>query len=554
MSSPPELRLYNTLTRKKARFEPIDPRNVRVYACGPTVYDHLHIGNGRMLVVFDVLFRVLRHLYGADHVTYVRNITDVDDKINERATERGIDIRALTDEMIAVFQADAKALGCLEPTLEPRATDHIAPMLEIVGKLIERGHAYAAEGHVLFDVPSDADYGKLSRRPLDEMIAGARVEVAPYKRSPTDFVLWKPSAPGEPAWDSPWGRGRPGWHLECSAMSWKHLGEIFDIHGGGIDLVFPHHENEIAQTCSAFGHDVMANYWMHNGHLQVEGEKMSKSLGNFVTIHEALHEWPGEVLRFNLLKSHYTQPMDWRRVGLEESWTELRSWASFLHEHKSEMQHLISLAPNSAEALLLESLRDDLNTPATITVLRAMFSEAKRDLRALPAFWHAGRMLGLLDPTKLGALLPGAAATVTQVARYRTIIQELKLAYVNRLEELKLNRIAFLRKYGIRVSFREDGFPIFSSESSHTVEEEKAEEASFETTRRHVAHIVIPDPTIDSQHTSEDVDVEALIRQREAARAAKNWQESDRIRDELAAMGIALKDNKDGTTTWEVKR
>src|SRR4051794_14915563 len=289
MSVKPELRLYNTLSRKKERFEPIDRENVRVYACGPTVYDHLHIGNGRMLVVFDVLFRLLRHLYGPDHVTYVRNITDVDDRINARAAELGVYIRALTNEMIDIFHADAKALGCLPPTIEPRATDHIRPMLEIIGKLIARGHAYAAEGHVLFDVPSDKDYGKLSRRPLDEMIAGARVEVAPYKRAPTDFVLWKPSAPGEPAWDSPWGRGRPGWHLECSAMSWKHLGEIFDIHGGGIDLVFPHHENEIAQTCSAFGHDVMANYWMHNGHLQVQGEKMSKSLGNFVTIHELLH-------------------------------------------------------------------------------------------------------------------------------------------------------------------------------------------------------------------------------------------------------------------------
>src|SRR5947209_17661118 len=244
--------------------------------------------------------------------------------------------------MIAVFRADAKALGCLEPNIEPRATDYIAPMLEIVGKLIARGHAYAAEGHVSSDVPSDADYGKLSRRPLDEMIAGARVEVAPYKRSPTDFVLWKPSGPGEPAWDSPWGRGRPGWHLECSAMSWKHLGEIFDIHGGGIDLVFPHHENEIAQTCSAFGHDVMANYWMHNGHLQVEGEKMSKSTGNFVTIHDALHEWPGEVLRFNLVKSHYTQPMDWRRTGLEESWNELRSWAGLLQNVDHDQLNLES--------------------------------------------------------------------------------------------------------------------------------------------------------------------------------------------------------------------
>ncbi len=283
------LRLYNTLTRRKEDFAPIDRSNVRLYACGPTVYDHLHIGNGRMLIVFDLLFRLLRHEFGADHVTYVRNITDVDDKINARAAERGIDIRVLTDEMTAIFHEDTRALGCLPPTVEPRATDHIAPMIAIIERLIAKGHVYEAGGHVLFDVHAMPAYGKLSRRSLDDMIAGARVEVAPYKRGPMDFVLWKPSNADEPGWDSPWGRGRPGWHIECSAMSWEYLGEIFDIHGGGIDLVFPHHENEIAQSCCAFGHDVMANVWMHNGHLQVEGEKMSKSLGNFVTIHELLH-------------------------------------------------------------------------------------------------------------------------------------------------------------------------------------------------------------------------------------------------------------------------
>ena len=276
--------LYNTLTRRKDAFVPLDPANVRMYVCGPTVYDCAHIGNARPLIVFDVLFRLLRHLYGADHVTYVRNITDVDDKINARAAERGITIRELTEETARIFHADVAALGCLEPTVEPRATDHIAQMIEMIERLIAGGHAYEAQGHVLFSVPSMPDYGALSRRPLDEMIAGARVDVAPYKRGDMDFVLWKPSKEGEPAWDSPWGRGRPGWHIECSAMSWKYLGEVFDIHGGGIDLVFPHHENEIAQTRCAFGHRVMANVWMHNGFLQVEGEKMSKSLGNFVTI------------------------------------------------------------------------------------------------------------------------------------------------------------------------------------------------------------------------------------------------------------------------------
>jgi cysteinyl-tRNA synthetase len=479
MSSSPELRLYNTLTRKKERFERIDPANVRVYACGPTVYDHLHIGNGRMLVVFDVLFRLLRHLYGEERVTYVRNITDVDDKINARAAERGIDIRALTDEMIAVFHADAKALGCLDPTIEPRATDHIAPMLEIIGKLVARGHAYAAEGHVLFDVPSDADYGKLSRRPLDEMIAGARVEVAPYKRSPTDFVLWKPSGPGEPAWDSPWGRGRPGWHLECSAMSWKHLGEIFDIHGGGIDLVFPHHENEIAQTCSAFGHDVMANYWMHNGHLQVEGEKMSKSLGNFVTIHELLHSdkfggrsWPGEVLRLALLRTHYRQPIDFTVRGLEEAEKTLEGWDE-LADHFGAS----AFGPPSAFS---EQFYDDMNTPLALANLNATADNVR------------------------------AAAKHTK-AREAEIVPEV---------EKFLSSIELL---GIDMS------PEARQRRSHADRDQPTKQ------------------TIEST-------IEPQIAARLAARAAKNWKESDRIRDELAAMGIALKDNKDGTTTWEVKR
>ncbi len=266
-----------------------------------------------------------------EHVTYVRNITDVDDKINARAAERGISIRELTEETNKVFQEDVRALGCLEPTVQPRATEHIAQMIAIIERLIASSHAYAADGHVLFDVPSMKDYGRLSRRSLDEMIAGARVDVAPYKRGDMDFVLWKPSKENEPGWDSPWGRGRPGWHIECSAMSWAHLGETFDIHGGGIDLVFPHHENEIAQSCCAFGREVMANYWMHNGFLQVEGEKMSKSLGNFVTIHELLHtekfggrKWPGEVLRLAMLRTHYRQPIDWTVKALEEAETDSR--------------------------------------------------------------------------------------------------------------------------------------------------------------------------------------------------------------------------------------
>ena len=297
-----ELKLYDTLTREKRVFAPLDPANVRMYVCGPTVYDFAHIGNARPVIVFDVLFRLLRHLYGAEHVTYVRNITDVDDKINARAAEEYPDlplneaIRKVTEKTDRQFHEDVAALGCLPPTVEPRATEHIAEMRTLIERLVASGNAYVAEDHVLFSVPSMPDYGRLSKRPLDEMIAGARVDVAPYKRDPMDFVLWKPSKPGEPAWPSPAGittPGRPGWHIECSAMSWKHLGETFDIHGGGIDLVFPHHENEIAQSRCAFHTPVMANYWMHNGFLQVEGEKMSKSLGNFVTIHDLLNRLAG---------------------------------------------------------------------------------------------------------------------------------------------------------------------------------------------------------------------------------------------------------------------
>src|SRR5512142_663101 len=324
-----DLRLYDTLSRDKRPFAPLDPARVRMYVCGPTVYDFAHIGNARPVIVFDVLFRLLRHIYGEAHVKYVRNITDVDDKINARAAERGIDIRELTEETYKNFKEDVAALGCLPPTVEPRATEHIEEMKAIIERLIASGHAYVAEDNVLFNVPSMTDYGQLSKRPMDEMIAGARVEVAPYKKDAQDFVLWKPSKPGEPGWPSPGGiktPGRPGWHIECSAMSWKHLGETFDIHGGGIDLVFPHHENEIAQSRCAFHAPVMANFWMHNGFLQVEGEKMSKSLGNFVTIRELLtqdtfggQQWSPQALRFAMLRTHYTQPIDWTVRSLKDA-------------------------------------------------------------------------------------------------------------------------------------------------------------------------------------------------------------------------------------------
>src|SRR6202167_3751807 len=335
-----DLKLYDTLTREKRVFQPLDPANVRMYVCGPTVYDFAHIGNARPVIVFDVLFRLLRHLYGAEHVSYVRNITDVDDKINARAAEEYPDlplneaIRKVTEKTDKQFHEDAAALGCLPPTVEPRATEHIAEMRALIEKLVASGNAYVAEDNVLFSVPSMPDYGQLSKRPLDEMIAGARVEVAPYKRDPTDFILWKPSKRGEPAWPSPAGiktPGRPGWHIECSAMSWKFLGETFDIHGGGIDLVFPHHENEIAQSRCAFRTPMMANYWMHNGFLQVEGEKMSKPLGTFVTIHGGLKNgrgvaWPGAVIRFALLQTYYRQPFDFPENALDDASMALRGF------------------------------------------------------------------------------------------------------------------------------------------------------------------------------------------------------------------------------------
>ena len=309
----PELHLHNSLTRRKERFEPTDPTNVRMYVCGPTVYDLAHVGNARPVVVYDVVARLLRRLY--PHVTYVRNITDVEDKINARSLETGEPIEAITARTIADFHLDMAALGALPPDEEPRATEHIAEMIMIIQRLIASGHAYAAEGHVLFAVASDPNYGALSGRSQDELLAGARIDVAPYKRDPGDFVLWKPSGGDLPGWDSPWGRGRPGWHIECSAMSWKYLGETFDIHGGGSDLIFPHHENEMAQSLCAFPGSRFARYWMHNGMLQVNGEKMSKSLGNFFTVRETLAKAPAEAIRLLLLRTHYRSAAGFLRPG-----------------------------------------------------------------------------------------------------------------------------------------------------------------------------------------------------------------------------------------------
>ncbi len=420
MSSTPKLRLYNTLTRSKEEFAPLDPANVRMYVCGPTVYDYAHIGNARPAIVFDVLFRLLRHIYGADHVTYVRNVTDVDDKINQRAFERWTrkrpllaEMRELTEATNAQYEKDLAALNVLKPTHTPRATEYVASgekpvdMVRIIEKLVAKGHAYPAEGHVLFDVGSMPAYGRLSRRSLDDMIAGARVDVAPYKKGPMDFVLWKPSNPQtEPGWDSPWGFGRPGWHIECSAMAGALLGETFDIHGGGIDLVFPHHENEIAQSCCAFGVEKLASIWMHNGFLQVEGQKMSKSLGNFFTIDEHLTKtvvggrtWPGEVLRLAMLKTHYRQPIDWTVRALEEAEATLRNWSE-----------IADISVGTPPADIVEALSDDLNAAETLALMHGL--RKRGNGQGLGA---AMALLGL-NPLALGATAQDVDATAVEAS------------------------------------------------------------------------------------------------------------------------------------------
>ncbi len=368
------IKLYNTRTKTKEAFTPLDEKNVRMYVCGPTVYDRAHIGNARPVVVFDVLYRLLRHTYGPEAVTYVRNFTDVDDKINARATETGRSIREITDETIGWYHDDMEALGTLRPDHEPRATEYIDQMVAMIADLVAKGFAYEAEGHVLFEVAKYEGYGRLSNRSLDEMLEGARVEVAPYKRSAMDFVLWKPSTPDLPGWDSPWGRGRPGWHIECSAMARELLGEVFDIHGGGIDLAFPHHENERAQSCAAHGTEQMAQVWMHNGFLNVEGEKMSKSLGNFFTVRDLLDKGvPGEVIRFVLLSTHYRKPMDFSQEKVSEAENEVSRIFELVHGEDSS-------TPSSK---VIEALSDDLNTPLAITHVRELVKN--RDIGTLSA-------------------------------------------------------------------------------------------------------------------------------------------------------------------------
>jgi cysteinyl-tRNA synthetase len=461
-----QLKLHDTLTRQKRIFLPLDPARVRMYVCGPTVYDFAHIGNARPLIVFDVLYRLLRHLYGAGHVRYVRNITDVDDKINARAASDYPDrplneaIRFVTEVTERQFHEDVDALGCLRPDVEPRATEHIEPMKMLIERLVASDHAYVAQEHVLFRVASMPDYGNLARRSLDEMLAGARVEVAPYKQNPMDFVLWKPSQSGEPAWPSPAGitsPGRPGWHIECSAMSWKHLGETFDIHGGGIDLVFPHHENEIAQSRCAFHSTFMANYWVHNGFLQVEGEKMSKSLGNFFTIRDLLKEWPGSVLRLQMLMTHYRQPLDWTRTVTEQAAVVLDSIAQVTKKAEA--------GQGQVNAGVLAALADDLNTPEAIAALHVLIGEARRGSRA-------------------------AACDLLATCAFLGI----DLARASLQDILKRQR----------------------------------------------GHL-------------DEARIESLIAARKSARKARNFAEADRIREELAGMGVVLKDSKDDTT-WELAR
>ena len=378
------IKLYNIKNRKKEVFKPIDAKNVRMYVCGPTVYDRAHIGNARPVVVFDILYRLLRHKYGVTFVSYARNFTDVDDKINVKAISTGRSIREITDETIGWYNKDMAALGALEPNYTPRATEYISEMIEMIKELIKKGHAYSSKDHVLFDVNSYEAYGMLSGRSVDDMIAGARVEVAPYKRNPMDFVLWKPSNNEQPGWESPWGFGRPGWHIECSAMARSLFGEKFDIHGGGLDLQFPHHENEIAQSCACCGQDSFANVWLHNEMLQVEGKKMSKSLGNFFSVRDLLDEgFSGEVIRFVYLSTHYSKPMDWTVKKAQEAEVTLRKWRKLTKDIQDSKLF-------SEE--VIEALNDDLNTSKAITALHGI---AKRgDAKTLKA---SAQLLGLLN-------------------------------------------------------------------------------------------------------------------------------------------------------------
>jgi cysteinyl-tRNA synthetase len=492
-----DLFLHDSAARTKRRFEPIDPGHVRMYVCGPTVYDLAHLGNARPVVVFDVLARLLRRVY--PRVTYVRNITDVEDKINERARESGEPIAAITARTTADFHRDMAALGALPPDVEPRATGHIAEMITLIERLIANGHAYAADGHVLFSVPSFADYGKLSGRTPDELLAGARIDVAPYKRDAGDFVLWKPSDAETPGWDSPWGRGRPGWHIECSAMAWRHLGEDFDIHGGGHDLIFPHHENEVAQSVCAFPGHAFAHYWMHNGMLLVDGEKMSKSLGNFRTVRDILAEgpWAGEAFRLLLLRTHYRQSLDFTMDGLREAKAELDGHYTMLRRAPAAVDDALT---RDISDWVLEPLLDDLNTPLTLSRLR--------DVRTLEnALTVGGSAKVVLDRMQIGREpAPGVAA-----AAFRDAAQVLGVVRFEPEGWLQGRLVHELTASGVTAGAPSIGQPAVS---------------------------VGPG----------DAEIDAAIAARLAARKAKDWAEADRIRDDLKSRGILLEDGAGGTT------
>jgi cysteinyl-tRNA synthetase len=453
------IRLHNTATRAKETFTPIDPANVRMYVCGPTVYDRAHLGNARPVVVFDTLFRLLRHVYGADHVTYVRNFTDVDDKINAEALRRrdaGASgtleelIHQRTEETIGWYHADMDALGALRPTSEPRATEYIGPMVAMIEDLIARGHAYVAQGHVLFDVRSYAGYGKLSGRSVDDMIAGARVDVAPFKRDPMDFVLWKPSDAETPGWDSPWGRGRPGWHIECSAMSHELLGPAFDIHGGGIDLQFPHHENEIAQSRCAHPEHGFAKLWMHNEMLQVEGKKMSKSLGNFFTVRDLLDQGvPGEVIRFVLLGTHYSKPMDWTAEKAAAAEGKLSDFVRIAAQY-ADLDVVKGLSP---DPVILQALADDLNTHLALQHLDVLANHAKGSELAANLIF-----LGLFDEASLTARIDSLRAALAGLHPLALRLQEVRLAAQKDKDFASVDVFkARLTEAGVVVQMRKDG-------------------------------------------------------------------------------------------------
>jgi len=509
------LRLYNTLHRRKEDFVPLDPANVRMYVCGPTVYDDAHIGNARPVIVFDVLFRLLRHLYGPEHVTYVRNITDVDDKINARAREEGVPIGELTERTTKQFHEDIAALGVLPPTEEPRATGNIPQMIEMIVTLLRRGHAYEAGGEVLFDVTSMADYGALSNRHLEEQQAGARVAVEAHKRNPGDFVLWKLSSADEPGWESPWGRGRPGWHIECSAMSKRYLGEVFDIHGGGLDLIFPHHENEIAQSRCAHGTGMMANVWMHNGYLQVEGQKMSKSLGNFVTIRELLKDWPGEVLRFNMLRTHYRQPIDWTIKGLEES---RRMWIAMGNTIRD---HLPAEQPDQH---ILAALSDDLNTPEAMAYLGGLLNEASGGNS------ESSRKL---------------RSSLEFMGFFKNFTLNLSITYSE--DDLNSNPIQAVE--GLKTANGDYDLHFIAGHLEKKFGERA--KATTKLLRKFSAGTTVRDIRPIAEDLKEIVQLDTA---NTYARSVKNYTAADALRNDLSDKHIILRINKDGTTSWEVKR